>query len=231
MAKPPAKPAGAKKDAAAAKPGDAADAPKSNKKKLIMIAALGVAIAGGAGWYFMKVKNAGHAEEAKVEVHKEPKFIPLEAFTVNLQREEADQFLQVSITLKVMEPELEEKIKAVLPEIRSKLNLLLSSKRPSELLSVAGKKKLATEIAVEANNVLGIHNAPVAPVAAPPAVAAAPAAPAGEHEHHAEAVTSEPAGVASAPAIAAPAPVYAAPPAAQEAKGIVDVLFTSFIIQ
>jgi hypothetical protein len=63
-----------------------------------------------------------------------------------------------------------------LPEIRSKLNLLLSSKRPSELATVAGKKKLAIEIATEANSVLGIHNAPE-PVAAPAAsgVAACPA--------------------------------------------------------
>ncbi len=234
MAKAPAKPA-AKKDAApAAKAGDAAEAPKS-KKKLIIIAAVVVAIAAGAGVFFMKSKKADHAEEAKVEVHAEPKFIPLEAFTVNLQREEAgDQFLQVSITLKVMDPLLEEKIKAVLPEIRSKINLLLSSKRPSELSSIPGKKRLVAEIAFEANNVLGFHNAP--PAAVPGA------APVAEHEHAAEGTAPEGAAPA-AEEHAAPAAEGTAPtetPAATEApahaataepKGIVDVLFTSFIIQ
>lgn len=243
MAKAPAKPA-AKPAAPAAKAGEAAEAPKS-KKKLIIIAAVVVALAAGGGVFFMKSKKAEHAEEAKVEVHAEPKFIPLETFTVNLQREEAgDQFLQVNITLKVMDPLLEEKVKAVLPEIRSKLNLLLSSKRPSELSSVPGKKRLAAEIAFEANNVLGFHNAPPTGVA-----------PAAEHEHAAEGAAPEGAAAeggakegakeGEAPAAeqhAAPAAEGAAAPEGAEheapahevhaePKGIVDVLFTSFIIQ
>lgn len=227
MAKAPAKPAA--KPAApapAAKAGEAAEAPKS-KKKLIVIVAAGLAIAIGAGVFLMMSKKGDHAEEAKVEVHAEPKFIPLDAFTVNLQKEEADQFLQTSITLKVMDPLLEEKIKAVLPEIRSKINLLLSSKRPSELLTVAGKKHLAAEIAYEANNVLGFHGVPPAPLpsAAPASEHAAEGAAAPAAEQHAAPAAETPAAAAEAPA---PAPAHAAP---QEMKGIVDVLFTSFIIQ
>lgn len=231
MAK-PAKPAAAKKDDAAV-----ADAPKS-KKKLIIIAVLAAVMAGGAGWYFMKGKSADH-EAVKVEVRKEPIFIPLEAFTVNLQREEADQYLQVNISLKVFEPELVEKIKAVLPEIRSKLNLLLSSKRPSELAMAEGKKKLAVEIAVETNNVLGIHvpvvNAAI-PASSPVAVPEGAAVPA-EHEKPAEdEAATAPAPEVAAEGEAASAPVAAAPAAhaaapAAEQKGVVDVLFTSFIIQ
>ncbi|TAJ83659.1 MAG: flagellar basal body-associated protein FliL [Gallionellaceae bacterium] len=229
----PAKPAAAKKEEAVA------DAPKNNKKLIIIIAVLVLVIAGGAGWYFMKGKNAGQAEEHKVEAPKEPKFIPLEAFTVNLQREEADQFLQVSITLKVLEPEVEEKIKAVLPEIRSKLNLLLSGKRPSELATTEGKKKLAEEIATETNGVLGIHNAPAVHAPAPAAVSEVAAAPA-EHEKPAEgaapAETPASAEGTSAPSaegapVAEGAPAHAAPAAGTEKKGVVDVLFTSFIIQ
>lgn len=232
MAK-PAKPAAAKKDDAAV-----ADAPKSKKKLIIIAAVLVSAIGGGAAWYFMKGKSADH-EAVKVEVHKEPIFIPLEAFTVNLQREEADQYLQVNISLKVFEPELVEKIKAVLPEIRSKLNLLLSSKRPSELAMAEGKKKLAAEIAVETNNVLGIH-VPVAhaaiPASSPVAVPEGAAVPA-EHEKPAEGeAATAPAPEVAAEGEAASAPVAAAPvahaaPAAAEQKGVVDVLFTSFIIQ
>jgi hypothetical protein len=98
--------------------------------------------------------------------------------------------------------------------------LLLSSKRPSELAQVAGKKKLATEIATEANSVLGIHNAAeaaAAPVAAAPAEGAAP--------------TAAPAAPAGEPA-ASPEPVAEThAPAGGEKKGVVDVLFTSFIIQ
>lgn len=230
MAK-PAKPAAAKKEDAAV-----ADAPKSNKKMIIIAAVLVSVIGGGAAWYFMKGKSADHAEVAKAEAHKEPIFIPLEAFTVNLQREEADQYLQVNISLKVFEPELVEKIKAVLPEIRSKLNLLLSSKRPSELAMAEGKKKLAAEIAVETNNVLGIHVPAAVSASAPVAVPEIAAAPA-EHEKPAEGeAATAPAPEVTAEGEAASAPVAAAPvvhaaPAAAEQKGVVDVLFTSFIIQ
>jgi flagellar FliL protein len=216
MAK-PAKPAAAKKEDA---PGAEAAAPKSKKKLIIIVAAVVLLAGAGAGWFFTRDKPA-HTETTKTETAKEPKFIPLEAFTVNLQHEESDQYLQISITLKVMEPELEDKIKAVLPEIRSKLNLLLSSKRPSELATIAGKKKLAIDIATEANSVLGIHNAPE-PVAAPVASGVA--------------VASVEGASAVAPVEAASSPEPAAPDSAAHAetaekKGVVDVLFTSFIIQ
>ena len=220
MAK-PAKPAAAKKEEA---PVADAAAPKSKKKLIIIIAAVALLAAGGGGWFFMKSKST-QADTPKVQAPKEPKFIPLEPFTVNLQHEETDQYLQVSITLKVMEPEFEDKIKAVLPEVRSKLNLLLSSRRPSELSTVAGKKKLAIDIATETNSVLGIHNTP------DPAAAPVPAAASGVPAEGVSAVAATPAEPASNPEPAAAAPEEPAPAAGAERKGVVDVLFTSFIIQ
>jgi len=207
MAK-PAKPADAKKVQA-----PAADVPaaKSKKKLIIIIAAVVLIAAGAAALLLMKDKSAT-TETTKVEKPKEPKFIPLEAFTVNLQKEESDQYLQISITLKVMDPEIEDKIKAVLPEIRSKLNLLLSSKRPSDLATVTGKKKLAIEIATETNSVLGIHNAPEL-VAAPATSSVA----ATSVENAASEPVAEGSGQTGAAGV--------------EKKGVVDVLFTSFIIQ
>lgn len=219
MAK-PAKPAAKKEEPAAA--------PPKNKKKLILIGALSVLLAGGgAGWYFMKAKNAAHDEAPKAEVRADPIFIALDTFTVNLQHEEADQYLQINFALKVLDPELVEKIKAVMPEIRSKLNLLLSSKRPSEISTVDGKKKLAEQIAAETNKVLGFRNAPVAAPAAPEP-ASSPDAVAAEGTPEAAAA---PEG-ASAPDAAAEHPAEETPkPAAPAKKGVVDVLFTSFIIQ
>lgn len=222
MSAKPAKPA-----AAPAKEEAAAPAPNKSKKLLIIIiAVLVLVIAGGAGWYFTKGKApADHAAEqqAKVEPPKQPKFVTLEPFTVNLQREEGDQYLQIGITLKILEPEWEEKIKAVLPEIRSKLLLLLSSKRASELSSGDGKKKLANEIITETNAILGIHKASAPVIAA--ASAAPAAAPAAPHE-------GESAHEGAAPAEHAAEEHHAETPApAKNEAGIVDVLFTSFIIQ
>ena len=209
--KPPAKPAApaAKEEAPVAAP------PKSKKMLIIGIVLFLVIAVGGAVWYFTKgsAPADGHAAEAKPEPAHEAKFVPLgENFTVNLQREEGDQFLQVGITLKILEPELEDKIKTAMPEIRSKLLFLLSSKLPSELQTQQGKKKLIAEIIVEVDSVLGLASVPVHAAVAVSAPASAPVA----------------ADAASAPAAAPAAHQEAAAP---KTKGVVDVLFTSFIIQ
>jgi flagellar FliL protein len=199
--KPPARPAApaAKEEAPVAAP------PKSKKMLVISIVVLLLAIGGGAAWFFTKGNAAtdGQAAEKTVEPAHEAKFIPMgENFTVNLQREEGDQYLQAGITLKILQPELEEKIKTAMPEIRSKLLFLLSSKLPSELQTLEGKKQLIAEIIAEVDAVLGLGSAPVY-AAAPEAASAADAA-------------------------SAPAAPQAVEP---KTKGVVDVLFTSFIIQ
>lgn len=193
--------------------------PKSKKLLLIAVGVLALAVAGGAGWYFTK-GSGGHADAPKKAVApklEQPKFIPLEAFTVNLQREEGDQFLQVGITLKIDDPALEEKIKLAMPEIRSRLLLLLSGKRASELAPISGKKMLAQEVIQEVNGALGIRKPP-----APPAKT--PAKAEDGNAGHADAASAP---AEDAAAEEAPAEI----PEAEEAAGIMDVLFTSFIIQ
>jgi len=157
-AKPNAAPAdaNAETDPAAAKP-------KSKKKIFIIAGVLSVIILGGVGWYF--AKGSTHADEAKiVPPPPAPKFIALEPFTVNLQRETTDQFLQIGISIKILEPELhekgsptlEDKVKLNMPEIRGRLLVLLSGKYASDITSVQGKKELAQEIIAEAEKVLGL---------------------------------------------------------------------------
>jgi flagellar FliL protein len=206
MQKPPAKPA----PAPASKEEAPAVAPPKSKKMLIVVGVvLLFAAALGAGWFFGKgsaptAESAIHEEATKeAEPAHEVKFVPLgDNFTVNLQREEGDRYLQAGITLKILQPELEEKIKAVMPEIRSKLLFLLSAKLPSELQTVEGKKKLIAEIIAEVDGTLGLDSAPAQPDTAPADTAA------------------------SAPTAAEPAPVVE-----PKTTGVVDVLFTSFIIQ
>ncbi len=227
MASKPAKPA------PAAAPEESASAPaKSNKLLIISIGLLVLIGAGGAGWYF--TKGNAPAEEHAADTHKaapvlEPKFIPLgEKFTVNLQREEGDQYLQAGITLKILDPELELKIKAMMPEIRSKLLFLLSSKKPSELVSSEGKAVLVEQVIAEVDGILGFETkAPAAHAEAP-----APAVPA----THAEATVAHGASAPVAAAHGASAPVAAAPatpvaPKEPKTTGVVDVLFSDFIIQ
>lgn len=207
---------------AATKPAEvaAAPAPKS-KTKLIIIAVVVAALAGGAGWYFTRGdSDASHAEEAKAKKavpQSHPVFIALEPFTVNLQRETSDQYLQVGITLKIFDAKLEEHIKTSLPEIRSKILLLLSTKTASELSSAEGKSHLVKEIIRISNGVLGIASEPEKPAEAAPM------------EKSAAASEVQEAGTATE--ATKPTPAHTEATHAADGEGIVDVLFTSFIIQ
>lgn len=212
---------------AAQKPEDPTVPKKSSKKLLIgAVAFVVLLIASGAGWYFTKGNDhSPHIEEVKVVPAKTPIFLALEPFTVNLQRESSDQYLQLGITLKLFEPEFETKIKTSLPEIRSKILQLLTTKTATELLTAEGKTQLVKEILALSNGVIGIVDAPVQPAGLHKialVVAASQVVESG----------TEPQQIQVAEATASPTlshkPDVKTP---VEKKGIVDVLFTSFIIQ
>ena len=156
MQKPPAKPARTCRQGRSSRRCASQEQEVADCRIVVLL----ILIAGGAGWFFSKGSRPGGAHEEaakKAEPAREAKFVPLgENFTVNLQREEGDQYLQAGITLKILQPELEEKIKAMMPEIRSKLLFLLSSKKPSDLQTTEGKNKLISEIIVTVDGVLGI---------------------------------------------------------------------------
>jgi flagellar FliL protein len=206
---------------AAQKPEDPT-VPKKSSKKLVIGAAVSAVllIAAGGGWYFTKGNDgAPQVEEVKVAPPKPPIFIVLEPFTVNLQRESSDQYLQLGLTLKIFDLEYEKKIKDNLPEIRSKILQLLTTKTASELLSAEGKTRLVKEILTLGNAIIGVVDIP-APAPAPAAIVPAISAVAEAGAEAQPAATPETAAVPPKP-VAKPA----------EKKGIVDVLFTSFIIQ
>lgn len=141
-----------------------APAPKKSKMKLIIIIAVAVVIvAGAAGGAMMFLRSssppaAGGEEkekkkESKSEPAKAPVFVTLEPFVVNLQSEgsSTDSYLQVALTLQVPNAEQEEKIKNFMPLVRSRLLLLLSSKKGAELTNAEGKKKLQDDIIATVN--------------------------------------------------------------------------------
>lgn len=148
-----------KPDALPQPPAAAAPVKKKRSKWLLIAPALVVvlAAAGGGVWYWLRPAGdhgAAANEAPKPEKTKPPIFIALETFTVNLQPEGGDRLLQTTFSLKVGDATVEHALKEQMPEIRSRLLLLLSSKRASELSSVAGKQLLAGQIAAEVNSVL-----------------------------------------------------------------------------
>jgi flagellar FliL protein len=142
--------------AAVKAPAEAPAAAPKKKSKLLWIVALVVALlaAGGAGAWWFLIQSHGDSEDAEEVAAKPSIFLPLDQFTVNLQPEDGQQFLQTALTLKVSEQDVADAIKAQMPEVRSRLLFLLSSKKPSQLSSLEGKNKLSEEILREVEAVL-----------------------------------------------------------------------------
>lgn len=141
---------------APAKPEAAEQVPvvKSKKRLFIMIGLLVMVLAGGsaAAWFFMRPAPGAHHEE-NADPAKPPVFVILDSFTVNLTPDEdgGEKYLQVALTLQVAEEKDAEEIKLHMPQVRSRILLLLSSKKASELLIPEGKTKLTQEIVKEVN--------------------------------------------------------------------------------
>ena len=138
---------------APAKPKDEARAPagKSKKKLIVIIVAAVVLLGaiGGGAMVFLSGKKA--PKEPKEEVAKAPVFLPMEPFVVNLQSEFGEKYLQVQMTLQVPDEEQVNLIKANIPQVKSRLIMLLSSKDAEELLTPEGKDNLVKEIIEQVN--------------------------------------------------------------------------------
>jgi flagellar FliL protein len=133
--------------------GEEVQAPvKSSKKKLVIILAGVLVLAGvggGAAWYLMKPKHADKKAEKHVEAPKPPVFLALETFTVNLQPDPDEKFLQMDVTLQVAGPEVAEHIKLQMPAVRNRLLMLLTSKKASDISTSEGKATLSEEMLAE----------------------------------------------------------------------------------
>lgn len=131
-----------------------AAAPAGSKKKLVMAAAAAVLLLGGGGgaaWYFMQGDAAAHESPKETKKKRKntgvkPEYVPVEAFTVNLQPENGEQYLQVQFTLQVAGTEQATLVKDNMAIVRNRVLLLLSGKRASEISTVQGKQQLAAEI-------------------------------------------------------------------------------------
>jgi len=163
-----------------AKEAEGEEAPKKGgggkKLIIILIVVLVLVLIAAGGIVFLLLSKKAHDEEGgdghaeakqehveeaapdfKVDLSKPPTFVALDPFTVNLAPEDGDHYLQVVMVLKVVDPTVAEQMKAYMPEIRHEVNLVLSSKRPSEISSVQGREALAIESMERVNYILGFE--------------------------------------------------------------------------
>ena len=125
---------------------------KSGKRKLwIILIALVVLAAGGVGGYLVWHKMHGSAETAKAEKPEPPPapvFMALDTFTVNLANAEndPDRVLYVGFTLRLPDQETLQRVNDYLPEVRSRLLMLLSNQNAAALGTEQGKQELVKQI-------------------------------------------------------------------------------------
>jgi flagellar FliL protein len=122
---------------------------KSGKLKRILVIAIGaiVLLAAGAGASYFAISKFGAHGPVKPAPLPPPVFFPLESLTVNLQADDgAMHYLRVGLTLKLRDEKTQAKLTEHMPEIRSRVLLLLSAKHPEELATVEGKRTLASEL-------------------------------------------------------------------------------------
>ena len=142
-----------------------ASQPANNTFKIVLITVLVIvlsAASAGGVWYFLSGKShSSHEKGAEAEAEAEaeapdedaengdektaePIFVALDPFTVNLLPE--GQFLQATFVLQIKNEKQAERIKVFMPQIRSRLLLMLSGKTADALSSQQGKTDLIKEI-------------------------------------------------------------------------------------
>lgn len=102
-------------------------------------------IAGYSWWLYQAKQQDEHQPEKR---HLElPVFMSLEPFTVNLiDDEKRDRVLYINITLRLINEETRKRLHEFMPEVRSRLLLLLSRQKAAELATDTGKVHLMSEI-------------------------------------------------------------------------------------
>ncbi|MCD6682015.1 MAG: flagellar basal body-associated FliL family protein [Burkholderiaceae bacterium] len=131
------------------------EAPRPNRgKKWTLIVAIVVVLAAtaGAAMQFLGASADGEQQTARTRA---PVFVSLEQFTVNLADEGGERFAQIGVTLEVADEQADKVLRGLLPSVRNSVLLLLSSKKSEELLTLEGKKLLASQIAAGAAREMG----------------------------------------------------------------------------
>ncbi len=111
-----------------------------------------------------------------VSSSEDPKFVDLGTFTANLQPEDGDRMLQATISVKVKGGDVAGKVAERKPEILHRINVVLQSKKPSEIATPLGKVQLENDIKAQIEFVLGIRKIDPAAISAASSVAGISAA-------------------------------------------------------
>lgn len=151
---------------------DAVTAPPKKKSKRMLFVILGVvclAAAGGGAAFFMLQKpapadgedgaKAAAAARAPAKKKADPAIAPVfykfdKAFTVKLQTEQQEAYLQTEVQLKLLDASNLDVIKQYEPELKHRITLSLMNNKASTLVTASGVQRLANELRDVANKVV-----------------------------------------------------------------------------
>jgi len=106
--------------------------------------------ASSAGVYLLLDSRSAADEVAKAAPPAEalpPIFVPVQPFTVNIQSDDYSQrLLYIGLSLKVGDEKSSELVRTYMPQVRSRLLMLLSSQNADDLTTPQGKEKLSRQI-------------------------------------------------------------------------------------
>ena len=111
---------------------------------LLVLIAVAASAGGGYSWWILHKSKPAVAKATPVA----PVFMPLETFTVNLITPDnnLDRVLYIGLTLRLPDEFTRVELNNYLPEVRSRLLLLLSRQSADSLSNEAGKQRLVAEI-------------------------------------------------------------------------------------
>jgi len=121
-------------------------------KKIIM-AAVGVAVLGGAGFGGYKFLGGGHDARDAAPVVKPAVFVDLPEVLVNLSNtgNERTQYLKVKVVLELPDQSLMQQIQPVMPRVLDTFQTYLRELRPSDLDGSSGLYRLKEELTRRVN--------------------------------------------------------------------------------
>lgn len=75
-----------------------------------------------------------------------PIFVPIEAFTVTLQNADTERIMRVGLTLRVSDEQTRIRLEKYMPEVRSRILMVLSAQSPTGVQTQQGKTDMANAI-------------------------------------------------------------------------------------
>jgi flagellar FliL protein len=140
-----------------ASPEQTAPSAKKSKNALVMliVAVIVVGAMGAGGWMMLK-RNGGAEARASARTEQAPAlYLQLDpAFVVNFQDDRALRFLQVGVNVMAHDPAAIQATKDAEPVIRNALLMLFSAQDFTALSNVKGKQKLQADALAEIQRVL-----------------------------------------------------------------------------